>query len=166
MPLGQFGLCQAPVASVIALLPPFPFSSLPLPPSCIPSLCLFCGGRGTFGEPVPWCSLEHPSLLSILLLWCLLPSLCPTCSPGELARCLAPCPLLTNSLHLQNSFFLMNINFSPFSFLCLSFSCSLTTALLLTQGKCFFSFPLAALALFLSLLVFVVLTTPARGVCV
>lgn len=152
---GSVWLVSGPVASATSLLPPFPFPSLPLLPHCIPSLCLCWGGRGDSGEPVPWCSLEHPSLLSILLLWCLLPSLCPTCSPGELARCLAPCPLLTDSHHLQNSFFLLDINFFTLFFsLSLSLSCSsLSTALLLTQGKCFFSFPLVALALFLSVLV-------------
>lgn len=114
------------MASVAALLLPFPFPSLPLPPLHPIPLPLL-GGRGDFGEPVPWCSLEHPSLLSILLLWCLLPSLCPTCSPGELARCLAPCPLLTDSLHPQNGFFLVDINFFPlFLFsLCLSHVLSL-----------------------------------------
>lgn len=106
-----------------ALLPLFPFPSLPLVPSCIPSLCL-CWGEGvTLGSHQTPDSLEHPSPLSILLLWCLLPSLCPTCSPGELTHCLAPCPLLTDSLHLQNSFFPLDINFSPFFLfsLCLSY---------------------------------------------
>lgn len=132
MPLGQLGLYQAPMANVTALLPPLLFPSLPLPPSCIPSFCLCLGGRSDFGEPVPRCSLEHRSLLSIMLLWCLLPSLCPTCSPRELAHCLAPCPLLTDSLHLQNSFSPSDTNFFPL-FL---FSLCLPHVLLSPQPYC------------------------------
>lgn len=122
---GPSGKCNCPLS-------PLPLSLLATSPQLHPIPLPLLRGKGDFGEPVPWCSLEHCSLLSILLLWCLLPSPCPTCSPGELACCLAPCPLFTDSLHLQNSFFLMDINFSPL-FL---FSLCLSHVLLSPQPYC------------------------------
>lgn len=137
------------MASVTSLSPLFPSPPLYSPPTSHPFPFAW-GGVCDFGQPVPQCSPAFS------------PSCCcgvcaPTCARHAAlvsSRRLAPCPLLTDSRHLQNSFSPWNINFSLFSSLSMSFSLSsLPTALLLTQGKCFFSFPLPALALFLSSLV-------------
>lgn len=115
----------------------------------------------------------HPIPLPLLgvTLWIQHPCACqcsPAPSPSRCCRLCSPArtqhaalvSLLTALHHIhcsltaivcKTAFPPSILTFSLFSSLSLSFSCSsLPTALLLTQGKCFFSFPLPALALFSS----------------
>lgn len=107
------------MASVTSLPPLFPSPPLYSPPTSHPFPFAW-RGVCDFGQPVPQCSPAFS------------PSCCcgvcaPTCARHAAlvsSRRLAPCPLLTDSRHLQNSFSPWNINFSLFSSLSMSFSLS------------------------------------------
>lgn len=152
VPSGQFGSRQAPMAIVTPPHFSFPLLATSPPPASHPS-AFACQG-GDSGEPAPRCSLVLASLLSILLPRCLLPSLCPACGPRDSHAALHHVHRSLTAVICKTAFPPWILTVSLFSSLSLSFSnSSLPTALLLTQGKCFFSFLLPALALFSSPLV-------------
>lgn len=149
IPVGQFGSRQAPMASG-SIFPPRDFS-LPL----LATPCL---------HPIPLPSLGGLQFWAASIRC--LPASSPSCCHGVCSpACIQHAALVSShtALHhvhcsltaaiCKTAFPPRILTFSPllFSSLSLSFLCSsLLTALLLTQGKCFFSFPLPALALFSS----------------